>query len=316
MENFGVIITCCETDYCFAKGTCASVKYFMPNTPICFLVDGEFDLGEFPKDYDIIVLKKENLKSDFLKANSWGWGLTKMNAFWESPFETFLLLDADTALYGDMTKYADFSKFDFIIDDPKVEYTVDNLRRFFFNPDHIEKYFPGFSYLSNPYVCTGVLFGKRDILRIEDYKRYFEIISIQPDLFFPGEQGFLNVLLFQMAQKGDIRLGSHDIQYVVPDFTYEESKNNFPVPIIKDVSPQVIHWAGSVKPLLQNRKNGYVEPLIFFREKYLKDLGVTDQAEIERILSEEDNFLVANVNSRTLKGRIKNNIKKLKNLFS
>lgn len=83
---------------------------------------------------------------------------------------------------------------------------MEGLRRFFFNPDLIEKYYLGFSYLSNPYVCSGILFGKRDFLRLEDYERFFEIKSKEPDLFFQGEHGFLNFILFLMAQKGEIRL--------------------------------------------------------------------------------------------------------------
>lgn len=310
-----MIITCCESDYLFAKGTCASVKYFMPGVPICFLVDGDFDLGSFPDKYDIHVLKKANIKNDFLRENSWGWGLTKMNAFWESPFETFLVVDADTVLYGDMRKYADFENYDFIIDRPKYSYTPANLNRYYFNPDHVLKYYPGFDYLNNPYVCTGVIFGKRGILPFEEYRRFFKVKIEQPDFYRLGEQGFLNILFFLLKQQGKLRLGSADIQYIVPDFPVEEFKNTFPIPISVETSHMVIHWAGTVKPLLRNRNEGYVEPMIYFRKMYLNDLGFSSDAQIEDIIEKEDSERVRSVRKRKLKGRITKNINRIKNLF-
>ena len=40
---------------------------------------------------------------------------------WASLYETFLLVDADTIVWGDMRTLADFDRFDFIVDSPGIE---------------------------------------------------------------------------------------------------------------------------------------------------------------------------------------------------
>ena len=51
MADFGVIIGCCRRDYGFAKGTVASVRHYMPDMPICLLVDGDFPTDDMQRAY-------------------------------------------------------------------------------------------------------------------------------------------------------------------------------------------------------------------------------------------------------------------------
>ena len=52
LNNFGIIVVTTKDDFIYAKGCCASVKYFMPDVPLCLLVDGEFDLNGLPEVSD------------------------------------------------------------------------------------------------------------------------------------------------------------------------------------------------------------------------------------------------------------------------
>ena len=101
-DSFGVIIACTGRDWPLAAGTCASVRRYMPELPICLLVDGTLSprcLGRFP---GVRILNRNDVRDDALRRESFGWGFTKMVAFWESPFERFLYLDADTCVRGDL----------------------------------------------------------------------------------------------------------------------------------------------------------------------------------------------------------------------
>src|SRR5690606_27360378 len=124
---------------------------------------------------------------------------------------------------------------------------------------------------------TGIIYGKKNVLDLQDYIRFFEIRKVEENFFCTGEQGFLNLLFFNNSQKGKLRLSGANIQFIVPDFTYEEAKKRFPIPISNPVNPQFIHWAGPVKPMIDCGSTTYVEPMTFFRKKYLSDLGINDE---------------------------------------
>jgi len=40
---FGIITACHAGDYFLAKATCASIRHYMPEIPVCVIVDGEID---------------------------------------------------------------------------------------------------------------------------------------------------------------------------------------------------------------------------------------------------------------------------------
>src|SRR5687768_16946542 len=135
MKDFGVVVVCSKNDYLFTKGCCASIRYFMGDVPICLVVDGDFSVESVRKTYNTQVLYRKNVKNDFLRNKSYGWGITKMIAFWESPFEHFLLIDSDIVLWGDMRKYANFKDFDLIIDKPLSKYSQKDVCLYFFETE-------------------------------------------------------------------------------------------------------------------------------------------------------------------------------------
>jgi hypothetical protein len=289
MENFGIIVTCSKHDYLYAKGTCASIRHFMKDIPLCLLVDGDFNLGALPQIYNAAVITQRTIKDPFLKMHSWGWGLTKMNAFWESPFERFLLIDADTVVYGDVSIYADFDNYDFIIDQPKYSYSPEAINMFFFDPSKIKEYDPDFDHIDNLYVCTGVIFGKRDVLNLDDYKHFLTTIQKDPTIFRCGEQGFLNYTFYLSQQKGILRLKNTDIQFITRDYSIDTARTRFPIPPPDQINqPTVIHWASETKPSRIFSDHVYVDPMTFFRKKYLHDIHITDERKIEKILAKEE----------------------------
>jgi hypothetical protein len=271
IENFGVILATYHGDYSFVKGCCASIRYFLGNIPICLIVDGRFSLKPLEETYGVNVINRSNVTHEALGKRSFGWGLTKMVAFWESPWENFLYLDADTIVWGDLFKFANFKDFDVIIDKPCYEYSESDVNKWFFNVEKIEEYFPGFTWRNRPYFCTGTFFAKRDIFSLSEYLNLLELQIADPQLFYPGEQGLLNLMIFRAADQGRIRLGHEDMQLIVPDFPPKQLRKRFSIektgPAIQEST--VIHWCGK-KPFI-SRSEVFPEPMNFFRRKFLQD---------------------------------------------
>lgn len=271
MQDFGIIVTCTKTDFLFAKGCCASIRYFMGNVPICLLVDGNFPVDSIARAYNTLVIHRKDVKNPLLATRSTGWGLTKMIAFWESPFQHFLLLDADTCVWGDVSMYADFKSYDAIVDIPCYAYSKETISEYFFDVKQIKMLFPEFNYQDHPYVCTGVIFGKKNMFSIDEYKHILDLKDKYPTLFKYGEMGFLNFMLFRAKQESRLKVGAVDTQYIVTDFDFEETKNRFTInekPVLNN-APTVIHWAGGGKPVKSNT-HVYSEPMTYFRKRFIK----------------------------------------------
>jgi hypothetical protein len=295
VEEFGIIVACCDQDYLFAKGCCASIRHFLGDVPICLLIDGTFSVSEMENTYGVRTIKHWDVSHKVLRERSLGWGLTKMIAFWESPWENFLFLDADTLVWGDVLKYANLKDFDLIIDRPCQNYSDRAISYFFFDIPGMEKHFPDFDWQKHrsDYYCTGTFFAKRDVFSLSEYVELLNFIEKHPGIFKHGEMGLLNFMIFRAAERGKIRLAQEPMQLLVRNFDQREVEKRFPIleagPGRPGEEAAVIHWAGPVKPT-RSRCKLYSEPMSFFRRKFLRDAwGITGSGaevalEIEDVL--------------------------------
>ncbi|MBP0016008.1 MAG: hypothetical protein J7647_00435 [Cyanobacteria bacterium SBLK] len=280
MQDFGIIIACCFQDYLFAKGCCHSIRHFLGDVPICLLVDGTFSTDSLEKIYQVRSIDRTTVKNDVLRQRSFGWGTTKMIAFWESPWQNFLVLDADTNVWGNVLRFADFENFDAVIDDPQCSYSNEDINQYFFDIEGIEKHFPEFDWHKHrtQYFCTGTFFGTRDMFALEEYIEILDFVEKHPDIFKYGEMGFLNFMLCRAADTSKIRLGHANFQILAPDYGKESLANRFPVtqkePAIADDDAAIIHWCGD-KPLMSTSRT-YTKPMNFSRRKCLEiERGLT-----------------------------------------
>jgi hypothetical protein len=315
MEDFGIIVACCYQDYLFAKGCCASIRHFLGDVPICLIVDGTFSVSSLEKAYGVRVLNHHNVSNEILRQRSFGWGKTKMIAFWESPWKHFLVLDADTNVWGNVLKYANFKNYDAIIDKPRYGYSDEMVCEFFFEISGLEKHFPDFNWQAhrNDYFCTGTFFATRDIFSLEEYVDILDFTEKNPEIFKYGEMGFLNFMLFRAVDVGRIRLGQVPMQLIVPDFEREELRKRFPVeeagPVVQNEEAIVIHWCGR-KPRLSTSE-AYPEPMSFSRRQFLhKDGGYTG-ATADLWLRLEDSYSLVNVYKNKIMRRLSQYSRKL-----
>lgn len=274
MADFGVIIACCAQDYLFAKGCCESVRHCLGSVPICLIVDGKVDTSGLRATYGVQTITRSSVKSDFLRQASFGWGLTKMIAFFESPWETFLFLDADTNVWGNVLKYADFSQFDAIIDRHSHVHSEQEVNEFFFNTRLMEQIFPDFPWreYQDHYFCTGTFFSRRGIFTLEEYRDILALANARPNLFpYGGEMGLLNFMFCRAAHVGRIALGQADFQVICADFSRRDLQQRFPVeaghPLVEQTPPAVIHWPGR-KPFFRSAKT-HSAPMDYGREQFL-----------------------------------------------
>ena len=56
IEDFGIIVACCDQDYFMAKACCASIRNFLGDVPICLITDGTFSVRSLEKTYGIHVI--------------------------------------------------------------------------------------------------------------------------------------------------------------------------------------------------------------------------------------------------------------------
>lgn len=315
MEDFGIIVACCYQDYLFAKGCCASIRHFLGDVPIALIVDGTFSVSSLEQSYGVHVLNHRNISNEILRTRSFGWGKTKMIAFWESPWQHFLVLDADTNVWGNVLKYADFKNYDAIIDKPRYGYSDETVSEFFFEISGLEKHFPDFNWQAhrNDYFCTGTFFGTRGIFSLEEYVEILDFTQKHPGIFKYGEMGFLNFMLFRAADEGKFRLGQVPMQLIVPDFDRKELQKRFPVeetgPMVHDEEALVIHWCGS-KPRLST-SHAYPEPMSFCRRQFLYNERGYQGITADLWLRLEDSYSLLNVYKNKIMRRLSQYRKKL-----
>jgi hypothetical protein len=69
---------------------------------IALIVDGTFSTVLWKRLMVFVLSIIIRSPTKFLREKSFGWGKTKMIAFWESPWQNFLVLDADTNVWGNI----------------------------------------------------------------------------------------------------------------------------------------------------------------------------------------------------------------------
>jgi|SRR6516165_8570701 len=148
---------------------------------------------------------------NFLRSRSFGWGLTKMVCFWESPFERFLWLDADTSVWGDIRKKLfQQGNWDIYTDKSDGSYSREDVTEWFFDADKLEQRYPGFNwqrYAGSNY-CTGIWASRRGVFPLQEYKDILNVVDEDPSLFKCAEMGLLNFMIFRAMEEGRVKVAS------------------------------------------------------------------------------------------------------------
>lgn len=272
-NSFGIVITTYIGDIYLTKALLASIKMYLPELPICLIQDGSFELGDITSIYNIThVLRKENVKDEFLRENCFGSRCTNMIAFWECPFDKFLYLDSDLVLWGNVLKNIDLSLFDFIHNTPHERYTERVYKGQYFDYDRLFNHVEAFPWQECHFFNAGVFIARRGIFNIDAFKVLFFLWKKDKSLMPAEPQGMINYLVFKNASDKRIQISETHLQTVVPVKTNLELETIFSFdkngPII--IEDSIIHWAG-LKPLITNNDSVFLTPMVYFRKVHLKN---------------------------------------------
>lgn len=273
-KNFGIVLTTYIGDFYFTKALLASIKKFMPEIPICIIQDGEFELGDVMTTYNIThVIKKKDVKNDFLRENCMGSRCSNLVAFFESPFEKFLYLDSDLVLWGNILNHINLDAFDFIHNEPHEPYTEKIYKGQYFDCDKLFEHTEYFDWKGCHFFNSGVLISKRGIFDFNEFKQIIELWKRDKKLLPTDPQSILNVLVFRNKLKDKIKVGEAHLQTVVPVINRQTLDATFCIqnnePVVKQDT--VIHWAG-IKPLMMDKDKVFIVPEKYFRKQHLKNV--------------------------------------------
>lgn len=317
-HDFGIVIGTYHRDYFMARATCASFRYFMPDVPICLLVDGDFPTDDLQKAFGAFPLYRKDIRDDYLRQVSTGYGWTKISLLWDSPFERFLYVDADTVLWGDITsKLALDRPWDLLLDDhtsydlteatkpmevaeprpwpPKPEEPLELLRdyvsRWFFDSEKLEKVYPDYDWRANVdrYFTSGVWGARRGLFSLDEYRRLRETHAANPGMFKVGEQGAINFMMFSQAARDNLDVYRIPIQTEISRITpqtidrrYQATADGEPVAPSEGF---VVHYT-SFKPLLPHTSSG--RAMNTFRRRAYRTIHGKDGLAREIALRRED----------------------------
>jgi hypothetical protein len=269
-EDFGVVIPAKSEHLHWVRGACASVRHFMGETPICVLLDGERFPDDLRRTYDVQIIRGAEIGLQELCELSLGSLKAKNVALWASPFERFLLIDADAVVWGDMRAHADFDRFDFVLDEGNSG--PDYVRRWIMDVEAVSRHIPDFDArgYAHRFVNTGAYFGTRGLLDLDSYLELLRFSQAHPGMFY-GSQGVFNFTVFRAADAGALRVDQRRLQVTTGLTPREDLLRRFRLVDGRPHGvgePAVLHWAGSPKPRVREGDGDYFAPMTFFRLEY------------------------------------------------
>jgi hypothetical protein len=281
---FGFVTGCHAEDKFMVQATLASMRHYCPDLPICLIVDGDVDVSNLEKDYELIVLRVSELPSKQMRQLICGNCRAKLAALWEGPFDFYVWLDSDAIVWGDFTpqirRDVDFQIFWSEISIPPDTTEVPAwLPHFYFDPLKLHRFDPDFEWRGNAYFSSGAFACRRNAIPFDVWDRIELWARESPGLFAWGEMGTLNYLVHAMTQSSKIRCAMSNLQHIWGHHGKEELVEDcrgagwhFPKEIGR---PRVAHFCGR-KPFLFDRQ-AYSRPFTIARlehhRRHRSDVG-------------------------------------------
>jgi hypothetical protein len=257
------------------QATLASMRHYCPDVPICLTVDGDFDVSDLEKEYDLIVLRVSEVPSEKMRRLISGTPRAKLAAMWEGPFDFYVWLDSDAIVWGDFTPQVrpdvDFQIFWSEISVPAGATEIPPwLPHFYFDPQKLKRFDPEFDWRGHAYFSSGVFAYKRDLIPFQKWMTVESWRKQSDGLFGRGgfyDQPLLNYFVHSMTQRGEIKSSMSDLQHIPGHHGTAELIRDcadagwrFPKKITR---PRAAHFCGR-KPLLFDRQT-YSRPFTIAR---------------------------------------------------
>jgi hypothetical protein len=247
MSDFAVFITTYKGDFHLAKIAAQSVRHVCgPDVPIVLIKDGAFDSSQINCLGNVTEFDRTKAPVE-LRGLS-GWGIPKLLAFFQTDYERFLLLDADTVLVSDPNPVS-LADAEFIVDPYEDGDRPSDFRQWaragIFDLDLITTYDPRFSLSDVVFFNSGQIFGTAGLLPLDATLNTLGHWQRQTGLF-SADQGILNYLFNKGHQEGwwklkpvKFKIGAgYEPETQFPGLTVESLRTK------RYAERVVIHWAG------------------------------------------------------------------------
>src|SRR5262245_49522341 len=228
---FGFVTGCHAGDRFMVQATLSSMRHYCPDVPICLTVDGDFDVSDLERQYDLMVLRVPELPSERMRKLIYGNYRAKLAALWEGPFEFYVWLDSDAIVWGDFTAQVrtdvDFQVFWSEISIPPDAAEIPPwLPHFYFDPVALRQFDPEFEWRGHAYFSSGAFGCRRNAIPFEAWEKTDLWNQRSPGLFGWGEMGTLNYLVYSMAQRNQLKIVVSDLQHIGGHHGTEELKQD------------------------------------------------------------------------------------------
>ena len=285
------------------QATLASMRHYCPEVPICLTVDGDFDVSDLEKEYDLIVLRVSELPSEEMRNLVNGNGRAKMAAMWEGPFEYYVWLDSDAIVWGDFTPQVrtdvDFQVFWSEISIPADATEIPPwLPHFYFDPQKLRRFDSEFEWRGHPYFSSGAFGCRRDAIPFGKWTEVEFWGKETPGLYGDFyEQPMLNYFVHSMSQRKELKVAVSDLQHIGGHHGIDELKQDcagsswhFPHKVRR---PRVAHFCGR-------------KPFLFDRRSYSRPFTIARLEHHRRRRSNLGAWLaIMNEDTRVLRGKVK-----------
>ncbi len=279
-HEIGIVTCCYKRDYAFAKAAVASVRHFLGEIPLCVVVDGNLRIDELVHTMGVIPLYVRDLKDQEFSKRVINSNFAKLAAYVEGPFERFVFIDSDVAVWGNPLPLIDLDKHDFVImlNTPhrmqdKWQMSDEDINHFYFDIEKMKEFDPGFEVKTHPFFSTGVFATRRDCFSREEILQAMDLRAAHPGLFKFNDMPLINYMLSVRARKGNIKYQELELQFLPAKFPGREMAERFPVSFLNELNNQqadnlFLHFCG-FKPYLYNWRS-YKKPFTYFRAEYYR----------------------------------------------
>jgi hypothetical protein len=269
--DLGICIPCYTGDLDLLYGCVQSIRHFYPDVPVCLIPHGNPPIKNFAEKYGLQIIRRESVHPSLANL-SYGYGLTKMIAFWHSPYKHFWHIDPDTIMLGRPLDFSKLSQGKFICNNPHETVTRSILEEQYFSPERVPSAYKNFIPSSEELFNSGVFFSERGLLDLAEYLDIIKFMSSNPGSIFM-DQGILNLMVSRLKRQKGLVVERRPLQTVVAVTPLDRlealwSAERFQ-PGQSCSANTVIHWAGR-KPRL-TEGGPFCDPMSYFR---LKQFGL------------------------------------------
>jgi hypothetical protein len=259
----GVCILCTARDFWLARISATSVRYWSPQIPITFVRDpihGAVNSSEAERALGANAV-------DTL-SQPCGWGFAHLELLFRFPGKRLLVLDADTALCGDVVGALSDSDADFVISPDAIEAShIDDMQHYYYDFGAVSRLDPTFErpawvFTSGHFVATSGILGRESFAA---WVRWSSPVTLtHPECFFNGDQGVFNYVLAQAERRGEVSVELRP--YAILASSPELSRIHLHSIRRRESEPVLVHWNGRKPTVLFCFRRA--ELLSFFEREY------------------------------------------------